>query len=33
MFNSSDEVLRYNKDEKVKFLDLRFSELTGVKQL
>ena len=32
MFNSSDEVLRYIKDENVKFVDVRFIDLPGVMQ-
>ena len=32
MFNSSDEVLKYIKDEDVKFVDVRFIDLPGVMQ-
>ena len=32
MFNNSDEVLRYLKDEDVKFVDIRFMDLPGVMQ-
>ena len=32
MFNNADEVLRYIKDENVKFVDVRFTDLPGVQQ-
>ena len=32
MFNNADEVLRYVKDEDVKFIDVRFCDLPGVMQ-
>ena len=32
MFNDSSEVLKYIKDEDVKFLDIRFTDLPGVQQ-
>jgi glutamine synthetase len=32
MFNNSDEVLRYIKDEDVKYIDVRFCDLPGVMQ-
>ena len=32
MFNNSDDVLRYVKDEDVKFIDVRFCDLPGVMQ-
>lgn len=32
MFQSADEVLKYIKDEKVEFIDVRFTDLPGVQQ-
>jgi glutamine synthetase len=32
MFNNADEVLKYIKDEKVEFVDVRFTDLPGVQQ-
>jgi glutamine synthetase len=32
MFNNADEVLKYIKDEKIEFVDVRFTDLPGVQQ-
>ena len=32
MFSSADEVLKFIKDEDVKFVDIRFTDLPGVQQ-